>query len=278
MKLILSAGSLHHLPLPEVFPLARDTGFAGVEVIINHEFAFHDGVELLGKLQRILPIQSLHAPFFQVDGWGDKIEQLHRTIRLAAALKVPLVTFHPPAWCGFEFKFWNWMKRTADFQAEVGQGKVQVTLENMPYDSNLKLNPYRLAKTPRLIEFLQAHNLLLTFDTAHMGSMKTNFLHDFHLLYETGRMQNIHFSDYGHGREHLLPGRGSLPLTRFLNHLRETNYDEALVLELSPEEFPPGRDNIIACLAQLYDYLAAETSYPRQPERLARQGHPGISS
>jgi sugar phosphate isomerase/epimerase len=268
MKLILSAGSLYNLPLPEIFTLARVTGFDGVELIINHDFAFHDGIELLRQLQQLHPIHSIHAPFFQVDGWGDKIEQLQRTIRLAAAIGISLVTFHPPVWLGFEFRFWNWMKKIADFQAEVGQGLVQVALENMPRDPDLKLNPYRLARTAGMIGFLRRHNLLLTFDTAHMGSMKVNFLHDFHLLYETGRMRNIHFSDYGHGREHLLPGHGVLPLTRFLRHLRETHYSEALVLELSPEEFPPERQELQASLCQLRDYLAAETGCPGPPKRL----------
>lgn len=271
MKLILSAGSLYTRPLPEIFVLAKETGFAGVEIIINHDFTFHDGIETLEALRRILPIHSIHAPFFPIDGWGDKIEQLDRTIRLALACEVSLVTFHPPAWLGVDFKFWNWMKRVADYQADLGRGRLTIALENMPRDPNLKLNPYRLANTARLIGFLQRHNLMLTFDTAHMGSMKTNFLHDFHLLYDTGRIRNIHFSDFGHGREHLIPGRGVLPLTRFLNHLRETGYREGLVLELAPEEFPEDRHQLRDCLQQLHDYLAAETSRPADPGRLAKR-------
>lgn len=259
MQLILSAGSLYQLPLADIFTLAKETGFDGVEVIINHDFAFHDGIELLRQLQLIHPVRSIHAPFFQIDGWGDKVCQLQRSVQLAAACDIPVVTFHPPVWLGLDFKFWSWMKRIADFQTEIGEGKVCICLENMPVDPELKINPYRLAKTPRLIEFLQRHNLQLTFDTAHMGSMKTNFLYDFHLLYDTGRIRNIHFSDYGQGREHLLPGHGLLPLSRFLNHLRETEYDHGLVLELAPEEFPETLDEIRATLSQLCSYLQRET-------------------
>jgi len=269
MKLVLSAGSLYTIPLADIFTLARATGFHGVEIIVNHEFAFHDGINLLNSLRRIHPINSIHAPFFQIDGWGDKIEQLRKTIRLAAACDVPLVTFHPPTWLGVEFKFWSWLKKIHDYQAEIGQGKVMVAIENMPLDPNLKLNPYRLAKTANMIDFLHRHNLMLTFDTAHMGSVKANFLHDFHLLYETGRMRNIHFSDYGHGREHLVPGHGVLPLTRFLNHLRETGYNDGLVLELSPAELPEDREEIEICLRQLHDYLVAETRYPQQLSQAA---------
>ena len=75
-------------------------------------------------------------------------------------------------------------------------------------------------------------------------------------------MRNIHFSDYGYGREHLLPGHGILPLTRFLNHLRETRYDATLVLELSPHEFPEDLDRIRAAMAEIFAYLCAETRHP----------------
>jgi sugar phosphate isomerase/epimerase len=112
-----------------------------------------------------------------------------------------------------------------------------------------------------MIDFLQRHNLFLTFDTAHMGTSKANFLQDFHLFYESGMMRNIHFSDYGYGKEHLLPGHGILPLTRFLNHLRETDYNEALVLELSPQEFPQEEELIRESLAEIFTYLCQETRH-----------------
>jgi sugar phosphate isomerase/epimerase len=75
-------------------------------------------------------------------------------------------------------------------------------------------------------------------------------------------MRNIHFSDYGNGREHLLPGHGALPLTRFLNHLRETGYDQSLVLELSPYEFPKEPVMIKETLKEIFAYLCEETRHP----------------
>jgi sugar phosphate isomerase/epimerase len=39
MKLILSAGSLYTLPPTQVFEMARDVGFDGMEVIVNHDFS-----------------------------------------------------------------------------------------------------------------------------------------------------------------------------------------------------------------------------------------------
>jgi len=262
MKLVLSSGSLFTLPLEQVFRLARETGFDGVEVIINQDFQFHDGVALVRHLQQIHPICSLHAPFFPVDGWGDQICQLERTVRLALDTDIPLVTFHPPVWLGLDQRFWRWLRSVADFQAELGRQRVRITLENMPATGPLGTNLYHLARTASLIEFLERHNLDLTFDTAHMGSTRADFLRDFHRLYDTGRVRNIHFSDFANGREHLLPGHGMLPLTRFLNHLRATGYDAALVLELAPSEFPGHEEGIREILGELHAYLAEETGRP----------------
>ncbi len=262
MKLVLSAGSLYTLPLAKVFELARDTGFDGLEVIVNYDFQYQDNVACLRELQQILPIYSLHAPFFELDGWGNKIESLFRTTELALETGIPLVNFHPPAWLALELRFWRWLNRIRDFQSEIGRNQVTITMENMPCTGPFKCNPNFLAQTGKMIQFMEEKNLFLTFDTAHMGSSRANFLHDFHLFYNSTRMRNIHFSDYGYGREHLLPGHGILPLTRFLNHLRETRYNKTLTLELSPHEFPKEEEMIRESLVEIFDYLCQETRRP----------------
>ncbi|BCR06124.1 TIM alpha/beta-barrel protein [Desulfuromonas versatilis] len=265
MKLVLSAGSLYTLPLEKAFEIARDTGFDGLEVIINHDFGLSDNVGLIRAVQQILPVCSLHAPFFEIDGWGNKISQLQRTAELAIETGIPLINFHPPSWMGMELGFWRWFNRVKDYQAEVGQGQVIITLENMPSTGMFGSNPYLLGHTSRMIQFMEEKNLYLTFDTAHMGSSKANFLNDFHQFYNSGKMRNIHFSDYGYGKEHLLPGHGVLPLTRFLNHLRETGYNETLTLELSPHEFPDSEAGIRESLAEIFEYLCQETRFQERP-------------
>ena len=261
MKLILSAGSLFTLPPTQVFEMARDVGFDGMEIIINHDFAGSQYLGHLQELQSILPVYSLHAPFFEIDGWGNKSDQLKRCADLALAAEVPLINFHPPNWLSFEFKFWMWLKNIKDFQSEIGQNGVLITMENMPCLPQFKMNPYLLSKIDSMVRFMEERNLYLTFDTAHCGSMHTDFLSDFHEFYDSGRMRNIHFSDYGNGREHLLPGHGALPLTRFLNHLQETEYDHTLVLELSPYEFPKEPNMIKETLREIFSYLCQETRH-----------------
>ena len=261
MLISLSTGSLFTLPLHKVCELSCLAGFDGVELIISQSFIGKNSSKLIASLQEITTIHSIHAPFMPLDGWGGPEESLRLSIELAAERNIPLVNFHPPSWMGFEIGFWRWLYRIRDFQKEVGlNGQVIVTIENMPWVGTMKINPNILSDTQRMIDFIHEHNLFLTFDCTHMGSGKANFINDFFQFYESGRIRNIHFSDYGHGREHLLPGHGILPLTRFLNHLRNTDYQSTVTLELDPAEFPKTESIILESLKDLLAFLRTETS------------------
>ncbi|MBT0652666.1 sugar phosphate isomerase/epimerase family protein [Geomobilimonas luticola] len=260
MRISLSSGTLFTYPLHRVFEIARDVGFDGLELIINQDFQKVNPRSVVRDLAPILPILSIHAPFMPLDGWGGPVDSVRRSVEIAADCGVPLVNFHPASWLGFELAFWRWMYRIIDFQKEVGDEGVILTLENMPWVGRFKINQYILSHTGKMIDFLQERNLYMTFDCTHMGSGKTNFINDFYLFYNTGRIRNVHFSDYGHGREHLLPGHGILPLTRFLNHLRNTGYNETLTLELSPHEFSRDERVMIESLREILRYLRRETA------------------
>jgi sugar phosphate isomerase/epimerase len=260
MRFSLSSGTLFTFPLPKAFEIARDAGFDGVELIINQEFQRVNSRALIKELAQIHPIHSIHAPFMLLDGWGGPVDMLKRCVNLAEEAGIGLVNFHPPSWLGFELQYWRWLYRILDFQKEVGRDAVLVTVENMPWVGKLKINPHILSVTQKMVEFISAHNLYMTFDTTHLGSGKTNFINDFYAFYNSGRIRNIHFSDYGHGREHLIPGHGILPLTRFLNHLSQTNYDGYFTLELSPHEFPRDEKIIVELLSEIREFLVKETT------------------
>lgn len=260
MRICMSAGTLFIFPLDKVFAMAREVGFDGVELVINQEFQKVNSRRLIRELAETIPINSMHAPFMQLDGWGGPVDSLKRCVEIAADCGIGLVNFHPPSWMGMEIGYWRWLYKIHDFQKEIGGGQVTLTLENMPWTGKYRINGYILSETQKMIEFLKDRNLYLTFDCTHMGSGRANFINDFYLFYNSGRIRNIHFSDYGHGRQHLLPGHGILPLTRFLNHLRNTAYNEALTLELSPYEFPKGEQIIIDSLKEILAYLRRETA------------------
>jgi sugar phosphate isomerase/epimerase len=260
MRISISTGTLFIFPLRKAFEMAAEVGFEGVELIINQDFQRVNSRILMTELAEIIPIISIHAPFMPLDGWGTPVDSLKRSVELAAGVGVPLVTFHPPSWLGFELGFWRWLYRIHDFQKEVGGGEVLLAMENMPWTGKFKTNQYILSQPEKMIEFITERNLYQTFDCTHMGSGKANFINDFYHFYDSGRIRNVHFSDYGHGREHLLPGHGILPLTRFLNHLSTTGYDETLTLELSPYEFPKDELIIIESLKEILNYLRRETT------------------
>jgi sugar phosphate isomerase/epimerase len=260
MLISLSTGSLFTLPLTKVCQLSASAGFDGVELIINQDFQKINSSKLVASLQEITTIHSIHAPFMPLDGWGGPMESLRMSIELAADRGISLVNFHPPSWMGVEIGFWRWLYSIHDFQKEVGRdGQVAVTIENMPWVGKFKINPNILSNTQHMIDFIHEHNLYMTFDCTHMGSGNANFINDFYLFYESGRIRNIHFSDYGHGREHLLPGHGILPLTRFLNHLRNTDYQSTVTLELDPSEFPKSETLILESLKEILAFLRKET-------------------
>lgn len=262
MLISLSTGCLYTLPLQKVFELAAESGFDGVELIISQNFIGVNSVNLVSSLQEITTIHSIHAPFMMLDGWGGQMDSLKLSVEIAAECGIPLVNFHPPSWMGLEIAFWRRFSKVCDFQKEFGMdGKVIVTLENMPWTGKYKINPNILSKPERMIEFINEHNLFMTFDCTHMGSGHTSFINDFFLFYNSGRIRNIHFSDYGQGREHLLPGHGILPLTRFLNHLRSTDYQSTVTLELDPRELPKGELNILERLKEISAFLRTETAH-----------------
>ena len=266
MMISLSTGTLFTLPLRRVFELSAEAGFDGVELIINQDFQKVNPVKLIASLQQTTTIHSIHAPFMPLDGWGGPIDSLRHCVALAAECGIPLVNFHPPSWMGVEIGFWRWLYSIRDFQKEIGlDGQVIITMENMPWVGKMKINPHILSNTQHLIDFLKEHNLAMTFDCTHMGSGKANFINDFYLCYETGYIRNIHFSDYGYGREHLLPGHGTLPLTRFLNHLRNTDYQDTVTLELDPSEFPKGELIILESLREILAFLRTETKKEDDP-------------
>ncbi len=260
LQISLSSGSLFTLPLRRAFEMSAEAGFDGVELIINQDFQRVNPIKVVRSLQETAPINSIHAPFMPLDGWGGPIQSLLHSIELAAETGIPLVNFHPPSWMGMEIGFWRWLYRIRDFQKEIGlNGEVIVTIENMPWVGRFGMNPNILSSTRDMITFLHEHNLYLTFDTTHMGSGKANFINDFFMFYDSARIRNIHFSDYGFGREHLIPGHGHLPLTRFLNHLKHTDYRGCVTLEVSPYEFPKNEEVILQAITELQMYMRVET-------------------
>ncbi len=248
MRYLLTSGSFHTLPVQKTFWIAKEAGFDGINLMITREFQNADECAVVRGLQKILPIDSIHVPFITLWGWGNPVEKIERTARLALETGVPLINFHPPAWLFLELGFSFWFLGVRDFQKEIGKGKVMVSVENMPRLARYACDPHLLSRTQNLRRFLEERNLYLSFDSSHMGTKKADFLEEFASLLNTGRVKQIQYSDYRNGREHLKPGSGTLPLSGLLRLLTQKNYPEGLCLELMPEELPKEEGAIVTAL------------------------------
>ena len=260
MRFLLTSGSFHSLPIRKTFFLAKEAGFDGINLMITKEFLDIDEIPLVRELTEILPIDSVHVPFIALWGWGNPIEKIERTVRLASETGIPLVNFHPPGWLLMELGFSAWFLSIRDFQKEVGKGKVMVSVENMPRLARYLCDPHLLSRTENLRRFLLERNLYLSFDTSHMGTKKHDFLEDFAILYRTGKIKQIQYSDYRDGREHLRPGKGCLPLPAVLHFLAKERYAEGVCLELMQEEFPEEERAIVALLKEMLGEIKKEVN------------------
>lgn len=258
MRFLLTSGSFYALPVEQTFAIAKEAGFDGMNLMITSEFRGVDEVALVRNLQKILPIDSIHVPFIPLWGWGNQIEKIERTVRLAIETGVPLINFHPPAWLLLEVRFSLWFLGIRDFQKEVGKDQVMVSIENMPRLMRYYCDPHLLAKTENLKRFLMERNLHLSFDSSHMGTKRTDFLDDFASLYATGRIKQVQYGDYRNGREHLKPGNGILPLKQLLRVLVDREYQEGLCVELMPDELPREEKLIAKSLREILEEMKRE--------------------
>lgn len=246
MKYIFSTGCLYHLPIEEIFVLARDGGFDGCELVIDQHFMSDGYLDRVQACLEVLPVYTIHAPFLKMAKWETKVKELKRSIDIARVLGARVVNFHPPAWLTLEISFARWLSSVHDFQKELDCADIALTIENMPRAGRrLMLASYILNDIDDLIAFGIEHNLYFTFDTTHLATFGTDIVASFIKILKTDRLRNIHLSDSGDHESHLFLGRGELPVARFLNTVRRLGYDGMLTFEVSPRELPKTRQWLV---------------------------------
>lgn len=246
MKILFSTGCLYYLPIKEIFILAKEAGFDGCDLVIDRMFNRPDYIDTVIECHNILPIYSIHAPFLKIDAWGSKTNAIIETIKIAKTLSAGVINFHPPSWFSVELSFFSWFRKIQDFQKTLGCEGIRLTIENMPLvGKRLMLTPYILNDFRDLIDYGLKRNLDFTFDTTHLGTFGVDPVVGFMSFFKTGRLKNVHISDYDESRSHLFLGRGNLPVARLLNTMRRLGYDEMITLEISPEELPRTRQWMI---------------------------------
>ena len=227
VPVVFSTGSLHPFGLDRVYGWAAETGYDGVEIMMDERWDTHqdDYLNHLAKRHGI-PILALHTPLHR-GAWrlGPEVT-LVRSAKLAVRIESPVVVVHPPS-PGRPLESWQ-----SDPLEEAREQGVCVAVENMPGGRARQVFRVRRGSC-----YLPEHLFGLgdvTLDTSHVGASGLDLQEVYGKL--AGQLRHVHLSDsdLSGGDQHRLPGKGKLPLKKFLSSLGESGYSGAVSLELKP--------------------------------------------
>lgn len=228
IPVVFSTGSLYPFGLERVYSWAAETGFDGVEIMMDERWDTHQADYLVGLAERYeLPIRALHPPLGR-GAWDlDPEETLPRVVKLADRIGADVVVAHPPAGGSM---LEGWTKNTLAGARESG---VAVAVESMPRNRRRRLFfrwDEQYCYLPERLTGLGD----LTLDTSHLAASGVDIMHAWEVL--QGQLRHVHLSDSNMtGRdEHRVPGRGMLPLKEFLSALAGSDYPGVVSLELKP--------------------------------------------
>lgn len=282
MELILSTGSVRgHTPI-RLFAVAEAAGFEGLEYVVDSTHTAKREREITSLVAETgLKVRNVHAPYGPVPGWGGPVQSLLRAVDLAGRLEARSVTFHPPQRVIEDVAFTRWISEVDDFQRDVGQGTVLVTIENMPkvrqwrgFKVPFTTSPFRYQRRDELWELLERHNLHMTFDTTHYGTARESLGATFSQFRD--RVRTIHLSNFRSRdfEEHTSLDDGDLDLRGFLRRVESSAYDGLMTLELRPqvlEEDPAGPRAVLEASVQwIRKALASLQTDPHGSPQAAR--------
>lgn len=247
MNFSVSTASLMHLPLDQVFSIARSVHFDGVELAVTWEVSLRGARHIQKLIERYqLPVMSVHQPMLALPGWRDMRARMVRSVQLARELGAPIVVVHPPpaATIGDGIAQ-QYLLALEACRRELGDG-VKLAIENPSPLRKGRLGRIRAFDDPNdLRRFAEEQELPVTLDTSHAALTSGGLMPTYELLKE--RLVNIHLSDLMARRliwpfdflhtylvQHQIPGAGVLPLDELLEALSRRGYDGLVTLEISP--------------------------------------------
>jgi sugar phosphate isomerase/epimerase len=246
MELSLSTGCIYIYPLRSIFSIARESGFAGVELVVSPEVEWRGG-RYFRRLAASygLTIFSLHPPILPVPGWADYRTAIPRLIDLALETGAKYVVLHPPSAHSLaDSRGQCYLGALTDGLRRTADTDVRIAIENRaffrPQDQHYVLSDLR-----ELRAFADELDLPLVLDTSHAATTSYSLAEAHHILAD--RLVNVHLSDmrsppwpfrtpYLHTylKHHQIPGDGQLPLADLLSRLAADGYCGPITFEISP--------------------------------------------
>lgn len=230
IRIGLSTSSVYPMTVTEAFAVAADLGYDGVEVMITGERETQDVDHIRDMVEHYqLPVISLHAPTLLVtprvlgkNHW----RKLLATCEMAKSVGATTVVVHPPfRWQGgYAHNFEAGVRRVSR-----GTG-VTLAVENMfPWRAGVRELMIYLPHWDPVPQDYDA----VTVDFSHAATAGADVMD---MIRRLGpRLKHIHLTD-GAGSvkdEHLVPGRGTMPVAESLRYLAEHNWDGDVVVEVN---------------------------------------------
>jgi sugar phosphate isomerase/epimerase len=226
----LSTASVYPESTANGFELASRLGYDAVEVMVGIDPISQevDAVRHLSEYHEI-PVCAVHAPCLLITQrvWGtEPWAKLEKSAEMAHAVGADVVVVHPP----FRWQR-DYARRFVDGIAELEQRTgVAFAVENMyPWRaSKRQMQVYVPGWDPSEHDYANT-----TIDLSHSATSKSDPVAMARRLGD--RLRHIHMTD-GTGSakdEHLVPGRGTQPVSELLEHLAGVHFDGHIVLEIN---------------------------------------------
>lgn len=248
-----STGPFWTMSLGRAMDLLVAAGFGDIELMITRDPATQDpAIPLALARERGLNIRSVHGPFLVITKsvWGmDPLGKIERGAAFCKEVGADSLIVHPPYLWEGEYAAWV-REECAAFSEEHG---VTVVVETMypKWVAGRRLRAYRWLNPASLVR--AAPHVAL--DTSHLTVARVDILEALDIL--RPRLEHIHLSNNnGDGRDgHLELDRGVLPLDRFLDALRTTDYRGVISLELSVRRYLDRPDELVHMLRRNREFV-----------------------
>jgi sugar phosphate isomerase/epimerase len=282
VELSLSTGCIYIYPLRSIFSIARESGFAGVELVVSPEVEWRGGKHIRRLAASYgLTVFSLHPPILPFPGWADYRTTVPRLIDLALEAGARYVVLHPPnARSLADERGRSYVEALTKGMQRTEGTDLRITIENRAFFRSSDRR-YVLSDLRELRAFADELDLPLVLDTSHAATSSYSLAEAYHIL--GGRLVNVHFSDmrsppwpfrtpYLHTylKHHQIPGDGQLPLADLLGRLAADGYCGPITFEISPIAlriwWPPSvKRQLARCVAYVRRAFRASSSQPASP-------------
>lgn len=237
----LSTASVYPEGAAAAFETAARLGYDGVEVMVWADPISQNARALRALSEHHgLPVLSIHAPTLLLtqrvmssDPWG----KIDSSIELAHEVGAPTVVLHPPFRWQRDYAL-GFVEGVAE--REAADGEIVLAVENMfPWAARGRQVQ---AYLPHWDPVPQSYDHV-TIDLSHTATARSDAMQ---MVTDLGpRLAHIHLAD-GHPTtlkdDHLVPGRGSQPCGRVLEHVAQDGFTGSVVLEVGTRKRPRQRE------------------------------------